>query len=264
MTFTNLYKEYTSPYKNMSFYKEIQNYMVKSLHKNHNYNLVGGMMEDKSYTYKKYVFRISKNTDEDTYIRIHNTNQCFIVIIYSDNTSTAILQSFSNIPQCSTPKLPNDGGGTIMMKFLLHYLKNIQKCKTVELTDLSNIPCKNDDTIELANLYTLTTGITWYGKFGFVPNEKYIYDKFKNNMKIMGSIKTKDVVKIKYEDGTIGDLLEDNNITIHYNTLLKNSLKQLFIKDCSHYHKISHVLFYKLKIKSMYGKTFTLKLFNQK
>ena len=234
-------------YKDFRFIKgKVRYLMYKDLP-----NFVGGYNSVKTYKHKGFSFKIAKSsTEEDIIFSIYKSNICFILKIDLNDKTTAILEGFGNHPKCSTPSLPVNGGGTIMMSFLLHYIKKHQpQINTIELCDNSMIDCE-DDKINLVGLYILTTGTTWYGKFGFLPSSKKTNQLYHKNIKIMDKTKTSDLLK----KNKINGLEEYKNST----DLLKNDLQALFRKDCSTYTELEQQLFYILGLTNMFGHIFIL------
>ena len=238
-------------FDNFSHYKgKIRYLMYKDLP-----DFTGGYNSVKTYKYKKYLFKIAQSSsDEDVIFSIYKSNICFILKIDLNNKTKAILEGFGNNPKCSTPELPKDGGGTIMMKFLLKFIKKHHPYITIiELCDNSMINCK-DSKINLSSLYILTTGNTWYGKFGFTPQNKLNKQAYKKNVKIMKITKTKDILqkhKIKNMD-------KDNKTIKNSNNLLKDDLKSIFKTDCYKYFELEKQLFYLLNLTNMFGELFIL------
>jgi hypothetical protein len=104
-----------------------------------NYNEIqqkGGYQKIKTYKYKDFNFKtiLTKDKDEVLFM-IYKNNRCFVLKIDLEYPGLAILEGFGNEPKCSVPKLPKDGGGTIMMYFLLNYVKRfLPDIKRIELT----------------------------------------------------------------------------------------------------------------------------------
>lgn len=182
-------------------------------------------------------------TREYQQIMILDKSKCFIITIEKDNT--AILQSFQKREDCSIPKLEK---GEDMLKMTIQFLKRaFPKIKRILLTDKSIIKCKNKK-IKLCNLYTLTRGISWYGKYGFIPldNKK----NYKRNKRIMDNTNA-----LSYKT-----FLERYKIRYNKKELLRTVLKREFEKDCSKYLQYGDKIFRKLELSSMFGEVFYLDL----
>ena len=144
-----------------------------------------------------------------------------------------------------------------MMYFLLNYVKRfLPDIKRIELTDNSRIKCR-DREVNLFDLYTLISGISLYGKFGFMPSGKESKKEYINNYKIMNKIKTSDV----WSD--LGKILKKYGIEKN-DGLLKNDLKKMFKIDCKYYKNIIIYMLKKYDLISMYGENFILQMKNYK
>ena len=218
----------------------------------------GGYKKIKTYKYLDYRFRtVLTGNEEEVLFMIDKNNRCFILKIDLEYPGLAILEGFGNEPKCSVPKLPKDGGGSIMICFLLDYVKRyLPNIKKIELTDNSKIRC-GETKVNLFDLYTLTNGISWYGKFGFVPENREMRKYYKKNYYIMNKIRTSNVwLDIK-------EILKKYKIK-NNNGLLKNDLKKIFKIDCRYYNKIFKYLLRKYDLTSMYGENFILYMKNYK
>ena len=116
----------------------------------------------------------------------------------------AVLQSISYYKDCVKSGLEHPGGGSILLKLCIKYLKenkNKYKIKRLILYDNSFYKCyKNKETIWLSLMHTLLFGHTWYGKYGFRPynsNTKSLdielNNNYENNFKIVTTTKMKDI-----------------------------------------------------------------------
>lgn len=252
-----VYKELIEPFRNYSCFREMKSRISYLTLQNYlEIQQKGGYKEVKTYKYMGFRFRtaLTKN-EEEIFFMIDKNNRCFILKIDLEYPGLAILEGFGNEPKCSVPKLPKDGGGTIMMYFLLNYVKRfLPDVKKIELTDNSRIKC-GDREVNLFDLYTLITGISWYGKFGFIPSGKESKKEYRNNYKIMNKIKTSDV----WLD--LGKILKKYGIKKN-DGLLKNDLKKMFKINCKYYRKIFKYMLKKYDLTSMYGENFILKMDN--
>lgn len=252
-----VYKELIEPFMGYSCFKEMKSRISYLTLQNYlEIQQKGGYKEVKTYKYMGFRFRTALTKDEEEiFFMIDKNNRCFILKIDLEYPGLAILEGFGNEPKCSVPKLPKDGGGTIMMYFLLNYVKRfLPDVERIELTDNSRIKCGKED-VYLCELYTLTTGITWYGKFGFMPSGKESKKKYRNNYKIMNKIKTSDV----WLD--LGKIFEKYGIKKN-DGLLKNDLKKMFKINCKYFYKINKYLYFNTKLIGLYGKNYILKMDN--
>jgi hypothetical protein len=94
----------------------------------------------------------------------------------------------------------------------------------------------------------LMSGDTWYGKFGFIPEEHNDIDKYNKNKEIYKKLKLKD---IKFEE-IIHDEIKDDllllcNMALYINNdmLLGYFLEYLFNNKCKIFLLIYHKIYYK-------------------
>ena len=97
-------------YKHVKLYNSIQ---------------TGGGKEYK-YNFDKYTFNLYiEDQDDNKYIEFQMTGTempCIIIVIDSLN-NIAILQGLSYDEKCVIPKLPYPGGGTILLKLAIQFVK---------------------------------------------------------------------------------------------------------------------------------------------
>jgi hypothetical protein len=114
-------------------------------------------------------------------------------------------------------------------------------------------------------MLTLLSGDTWYGKYGFRPNEEHLIRKYENNKKIMNTIRLKDIDLIKYLKMTKLNekVIEKSKIFIgkHQLLLVKDYLT-IFIKEydktCEFFHNFYVILFDDLGLYDLHQRTFSL------
>jgi hypothetical protein len=121
---------------------------------------------------------------------------------------------------CAKEKLPSVGGGTIMLKFLIDYLKKNKKrlkVKRVALQDNSYKTCeKCRSTLGLATIGILTSGHTWYGRFGFRPFDPAPYKEIPDEIALKDydeNIKKMDTIKFK--DFDLLKIIKDKLVTVN-------------------------------------------------
>lgn len=115
--------------------------------------------------------------------RKNDTQKSDCIIIMIDDEGIANIQNIHYYPDCLYTGLKYPGGGTILLRMAIQFIKDIKKkykIKKIQLTDNSSLSCTKITTdIDLPSLYILTKGDTWYGKHGFKP-----YDSKKNKLDI--------------------------------------------------------------------------------
>lgn len=177
----------------------------------------GGKHENNEYSYtiNNQKFTVILNTTRHgDYTEIvvtdqNNTVDCVTVHIYTD-TTIAILNNMTIDRKCAIECLPNDKGGHLLFKFILHYLKKNKDnlyINRIILKDNSFLYCNNRiHNLKLARLRMIThNGQTWYMKYGFLPYDankqipdiKYIKG-IEKNKEILQKLKTSfvDIVNI--------------------------------------------------------------------
>jgi len=121
----------------------------------------------------------------------------------------AYIANISYYPDCVRTGLDKPGGGTVLLKMCLQFLKATKdryKIKRIQLKDNSHYICKsNKKNIHLPLLHTFIFGNTWYSKYGFRPydpdgdteNKRLMRDVIKNEH-IVNNTKLKDTPIFRY------------------------------------------------------------------
>lgn len=167
----------------------------------------------------------------------YNIEGCILVFI-QDKTNYAQIHNLSNLPDCTENAVfPKEGGGKILLNFIMNYLKNNKdkyNINNITLTDNSYIRCKEPKkeiyhNISLGDIYLLKYGKTWYESNGFIPNRSMNKKYSENNIKIMNTKKVKDYPEL-YE--RLKELEKNYNlkklIERKKDMLLKDFFKLLF------------------------------------
>ena len=116
----------------------------------------------------RYGFDISIHRDDD----IKNPRTCLHIQI-DRNTHLAYILNISYYPNCVKTGLEHPGGGRILLKTAIQFLKDNKieyDLKRIQLKDNSLYPChESKKNIKLPLMHTLIFGNTWYNKYGFLP-----------------------------------------------------------------------------------------------
>lgn len=215
---------------------------------NNKYNQIGGVdKKRKGYesieTFEGYKLKVGISVGtNDTIVTIYtlgqeNPSACSIIFIAN---GIATLSNMSHWDKCTYPIITGRGGGTLLLEFILSYLKQNKRkfnINRITLDDISRKSCNNcDDQIHLASLSFLTHNNTWYGKYGFLPYDsvKQRPDKeklrlYRMNQAILKKIKVKDVKLLKYMEQAI----KDHNIKGINLSVLKQSIEQFKTQSLS-------------------------------
>lgn len=173
---------------------------------NHNQQQGGG--KKIKYKYNNYTFIIHQIEEEDRIsFSINNKNNqdstdiCVLLFIPKiDNY--VYLESIAYYQDCTIPSMPKTKGGSLLLNMILQFINDIKskyKLKYIQLKDNSQFTCVNDnEKTSICNLYMLTRGHTWYGKYGFIPfdpikreiNVDVLVD-YKTNQKLVHLVKVK-------------------------------------------------------------------------
>lgn len=118
----------------------------------------------------------------------------------------AMIQTIAYDNTCALEGLISQGGGSILLRFMLNYIiknKNTYKINKILLTDKSLKRCrKNNQDVELSRLMMIVKGYTWYMKYGFKPYDgksvsKYKETDIKKNSNILKNLKTNKIPIMK-------------------------------------------------------------------
>jgi hypothetical protein len=175
--------------------------------------------------------------------------KCVIVTIDTDNLTgerKGILQTIQYFDKCVIYNKLNRGDQLVDLVHcsLLFLIKKFPEIDTVELSDSSEIKCKNNESITLADYYYVKHGQTWYEKHFNVKADKNNIEEIQlAKRKITKELKKKinltpdDFIK-KYYNGF--DDQESIRAVYYQNITLKEFLHRIInqAKDCSYYVKI--------------------------
>lgn len=254
-------------------------------------NQFGGSIQD--YKYGDATFRIKIDesdgeiiitsigyTDENTLFKNSESSmntQCFMAI-KSAGSTFIVIQGLENNEDCFKGERISKRG-TIMLEFLISYLKKKKEklgINRIVLTDNSLKYCPEcDKKLNLSEVYILSTGDTWYGKFGFRPyNEEHdtpdedMLSFYTTNKDIMNTIKMKnfDLIKlVKTKMNEKNEEIIERNLefiqklqTEYPNTKLRKVLKLISQEDCCLMAHMSKYIFRALGLTSFYKMTFYL------
>ncbi len=198
-------KDIKIPHYKKYFIKLMDNFNVSREYK-HN-NIVGG--KTTKLEYKGFVFYCKQKKDNSYDISIRrndneierNIDHCLHIIIDKhikdyNKDKLAYIENISYYNDCIKTGLKHPGGGSVLLKLALKFLKkNKDKfdINRIYLVDNSNFYCKGlSKNINLPILSTLIYGHTWYGKYGFRPYDsannkpnEILLKKYNNNKKII-------------------------------------------------------------------------------
>lgn len=253
-----------------------------SFYKLYNINQTGGGF---NIIYKKNNIKFDKIMDEgrlslflsvidekksvDKKKSIDNKDNCIFIIIDENIAYIEGITSNKYTKCFDTPELNN---GKSLMEITIKMLKKYKdklKINKIQLKDNSFIQC-DSTKICLADLSFLQYNETFYGKFGFIPfdekiNKKYLKNRAILQTKLVGNI---NLIKIlnEYEED-IDDKIKDKMIH-NYTKYKETNIVQWFYKfsrkyfnaDCKLMDYLVDTIYKELKLTSMKGESFILKL----
>lgn len=229
-------------------------------------NQSGGKIKKYTINDKKYYVDIEKSLIEDdkkdeyqlSFLSLNNSNTTYGIILINVNTKEAIIQDVGNLEYCVVDDENKDikKKGFIIMNIMIDLCKK-NNISNIKLADNSYHICKNVK-IQLIYARTLTHGLPYYSKFGFMPiNEKNV-KVMKNNYKIMKKIKDFNLLKFIPKNDKYCELIKI--IKKNKNKNLKNLLKYILDKNCMLFYEIHMDIYKKLKLDMYIDKMFQLKL----
>jgi hypothetical protein len=227
-------------------------------------NQIGGSKKLKiTYNDSEYIF--DEAMDKDYYVLYSKDEfECVAVIIDIEN-KIAEIHGIGNYTSCLDDI--NTNVGSTLLKITLKMVKKYKDkldVKKILITDNSLKKCHNKN-IKLSVMLTLLTGDTWYGKYGFKPEEELLKIKYENNKKIMNTVTLKDIDLIKYLKMTILDksVIEKSKkfIEKHQSQLVKDYLTEFlkqYDKTCEYFYDFYYHLFDDLGLYNLHRQTFEL------
>jgi hypothetical protein len=233
-----------------------------------------------------------ENLKKDLFIKILNPkeNDCVLILI-EKGSNQALIENISNSEGCIQNALIYKDGGKILFRIILKYLlanKDIFGINRITLSDKSLVRCSSEShethskkkvnlQLQLADLYMLTHGDTWYGKFGFLPydapnNRPNIFrtKKYKEYKEKIDTLQIKDYPNLykliieTYKRLKVYHFNEEKIYTFfkeNYESLVKDVLRKLFRNKfpfCYIYDEIKDNILEDLNIQSLYDRAYYL------
>lgn len=179
-------------------------------------------------TYEYHIDTIVPYDDTKTQISFMNlteTHDNCVFLFFDNNESednTLYIQAIMNQDDCIKSEDKNDvyKVGDILMQIIIQLVKkdkSLSHIKQIELSDTSKKMCYNIG-IELLYLRTITHGIPFYAKYGFIPEYDIDRDTFRynrNNFKLNKTITNDELFKI-IEKVKINKNKKTNNVYKKY------------------------------------------------
>ena len=255
-------------------------YRNSDLYRLHRVKLADALKEDQigggnkltiTYNGNEYIFEKSI-VDDNHYILSSKMNDDCVSIIISSNGLTEI-HGIGNYDTCLIDT--NQNVGSHLLKLTLKMFKKYKNkfnIKMITLTDNSLKKCGKHD-IKLAQMLTLLTGDTWYGKYGFRPikydNNTFVIDNHDNknyekNKTIMNHLRIKDIKLLNYIKLTENDKIikaTEKIINEAPKMLLKDYLSNFlsnYDKSCDNFNKFYRKLYEDIGLTNFHKQQFGL------
>jgi len=200
-------------------------------------------------------------------------------VVVDSKLKLAYVQDLYYYGDCVRTGLVYPGGGSILMKMIISFLKENKKqldIEKIQLKDNSTLFCESKKIkIDLALLHTFVFGTTWYGKYGFMPydyendkihdanivlygrNKKLIETILVKNTKIKEYLKNSvKMEKLENKTKNIDVMLKDygdKTVSVFIKDFMKN-----FQKGCALFSHFYRLLAVDIGITNFYGQSFIL------
>ena len=220
------------------------------------------------YTFNTY------HDKEGIHYRLYQSNsdqECIHVLVDKKN-KTCEIHNISYDSKCMPKAEMKYKKGTsllLMALKLINMIKDNYELKYIQLADNSAKYCNNKYRINLVLMSTLTSGLTWYAKHGFIPKDKITKAYFEENIKIMDKVYLKDIPNMKEylikghtkskSNISLDKILDNYKYALNKNYKLKDFLNKFlldFDKTCIIFYYFYEKLFFDLKLQDLSGKAF--------
>ena len=197
-------------------------------------------------------------------------DSCIFIIIDQD---IAYIQGITSNKYNTCFTQPELNNGKNIMEVSIKMLKKYKsklKIKYIELTDNSFIQCNETVKIWLANLSFLQYNDTFYGRFGFRPKDKEMYEKYLSNrvilkIKLVNDIDLTDIIR-KYNKSITVEL--KTKLLDSYNKYKEFNIVQWFNKvsrkymklDCNFFDYLINTIFQHFRLEKLKGELYRLEL----
>jgi len=186
-------------------------------------------------------------------LNLKDKSECGVILIHSDDKSTAIIQVLQGNDSCYASTLHRSNDGKIIMKLLIQLCK-FYKIKKILLADRSTKKIGKYD-LDLKIYYTLINGKPWYSQFSFINSNDKDQQKIIDNFNKLNGKKVSDFPKeifIKQKFIDLYDKYKDNDI--------KEFIRMLSLYDIKRFYDIYDKLYKNLDLRNIKNKEYYLNL----
>lgn len=156
---------------------------------------LGGAKDTITIDYNSEAFEFHQAEENYWVLYDRDDRDCVAIAIDPETREAYINNINADTTRCGNTILTNQGSH--LFKITLQFLKELKerlKVDTILLKDNAEKYCPGQSKrIGLAVFLTLLTGHTWYGRYGFRPQEKESRRSYRHNYRIMSTTKLRDI-----------------------------------------------------------------------
>ena len=186
-------------------------------------------------------------------LNLKDKTACGIILIHSNDKSTAIIQTLQGNDSCYASTLDRSNDGKIIMKILIELCK-FYKIKKILLADRSTKKIGKYE-LDLKIYYTLINGKPWYCQFGFINSNDKDQQKIIDNFNKLNSKKVSDFPKEIFIHKKFIDIYEK-----YKNSDIKEFIRMLSLYDIKIFYDIYDKLYKNLGLRYIKNKEYYLDL----
>jgi hypothetical protein len=186
-------------------------------------------------------------------INLKDKTACGVILIYSDDKSTAIIQTLQGNDSCYASTLHRSNEGKIIMKILIKLCK-FYKIKKILLADRSTKKIGKYE-LDLKIYYTLINGKPWYCQFGFINSNYTDQQTIIDNFNILNGKKVSDFPKEIFIHKKFIDIYDK-----YKNNDIKEFIRMLSLYDITIFYELYDKFYTNLGLKHIKNKEYYMNL----
>jgi hypothetical protein len=186
-------------------------------------------------------------------INLKDKTECGVILIHSDDKSTAIIQTLQGNDSCYASTLHRSNEGKIIMKILIKLCK-FYKIKKILLADRSTNKIGKYE-LDLKIYYTLINGKPWYCQFGFINSNDTDQQTIIDNFNILNDKKVSDFSKEFFIHKKFIDIYDK-----YKNNDIKEFIRMLSLYDITIFYELYDKIYTNLGLKHIKNKEYYMNL----
>jgi hypothetical protein len=186
-------------------------------------------------------------------INLKDKTECGVILIHSDDKSTAIIQTLQGNDFCYASTLHRSNEGKIIMKILIKLCK-FYKIKKILLADRSTKKIGKYE-LDLKIYYTLINGKPWYCQFGFINSNDTDQQTIIDNFNILNDKKVSDFPKEIFIHKKFIDIYDK-----YKNNDIKEFIRMLSLYDITIFYELYDKIYTNLGLKHIKNKEYYMNL----